>query len=108
MHEIREGMCCFATERDRRWGQGWGEAWSHRGEDKRRDKPAKEKSREKEWGEKLTVVTASNESGEQDSIVSDVFLFPNSLVIHKIIYAYKSFGSIFEEYNKGAVLHPGY
>ena len=100
-------MCCFATERDGRWGWGWGEALSQRGEDERRDNSAKQKSREKEPGEKLKVVRANNEPGEQDSIISDVFLSPTSPVIRQITYAYKSFGSVFEEHNNGAVSHPG-
>lgn len=40
MHEVRRGMCCFATEKD--WVEKSG---VKRGEQKRREKPAKQKSR---------------------------------------------------------------
>lgn len=83
-----------------------GEIWSKRGGDKRKDKPAKQKSREKEPRKKLLISGKNGPRGEGSIII---YMFSPFIppVINKIRYAYKGFGLIFEEHNKGAVLHPG-
>lgn len=68
-HEVREGMCCFATEKDRVQESGL-TGGRRRGKTSQQNKKAGAT-------EKLLEVSGKNDPREEDTIINDVFLPPH-------------------------------